>query len=190
MRKSKLDPYCDFIMARLPSKNVCQIANELAKAGCKVSPSTLTQWLKKLGMAEGIEIPQWERGRPKETLTAIFGFLPAEGEHNQELGEFPPFLIALWNASSFWEKLYRENALNNLGIPSDSNTSPLEWNEPDRFANLADLELCVIAFLRSDLPSPPLRGKVVEFEDWLTKLFDLACKLRKEIHQACKARKS
>ena len=188
MKKSKLDPYCDFIVARLPSKNVCQIVSELAEAGCKVRPSTLTQWLKKLGTAEGIKIPQWGRGRPaKKTIPSVLGFLPQEDHGDIAPSQFPIFLFTLQSPSA--DRCLRQTALGTIGFPEGADVLPHEWKEPERFSNLSDLELCLVAFMRSKLPPAPLAASRDEFFAWLTKLMTEACKVRNEIREACKARK-
>ena len=190
MKKSKLDPYREFILKRLQSSNINQIRTALANEGFSVSHSNLCEWIETLATSLGIELPPRVRGRPVKSKPAIFGFLPPEGEQDKGLGAVPHFILILQNIPPELVRQYRKATLDQLGLSNDSNASTFECDSAKRLMNLSDLELCLLALLRSDLPSPPLSNGPKEFKVWFKNLVECAYKLRKEIREACQAQTS
>jgi hypothetical protein len=193
-RKSKLDSYHELIVANLSSRNISQILGELKKAGCKtLSHSNLCSWIDKLPEADGIKIPKRERGRPPNPKPILFGFLPEPREHGREI-EIPLFFVCMQTLPpSFLNlprhyRMLRNITLTALGLPEGIDTAIRQWPDVERFARLSDAELCLLAFLRSDLPPPPFTAESKEIAMWFNELVALASNLRSEICKECRAR--
>lgn len=177
MTKSKFDPYREFILdCRQAGKPIQKIKQELKAQGCPASRSGLTKWLRKLEDSEDIELPPLKRGRPARSKVVGIHFLPRRGSsrHGKSL---PMFMVALQEMPDGVRRNLRDQALEDIGLPQALNLS----GDVDRFNRLSDLELCLLALLRSDLPSPPLASGPNALTDWFAKLVPHACQLRVEI---------
>ena len=77
-------------------------------------------------------------------------------------------------------------ALAEVGVLSTPLTPLSYWSvAPESLATLSDLEICLLAYISSDLPPPPLEKSNDEYGAWLKELIIRACKLRAEIREAC-----
>jgi hypothetical protein len=189
MKKSKLDLHRDFVMQRLQSKtSISKIRRDLAERGCSISHSALSEWIDTTAAAQGIQLPPRKRGRPKKSNPALLAFLPEEGELDPELQTLPVFLFAIQEMPAEIMRSCRNHALEHLGLPKSLIFSSLESNVLERLASLTDVELCLLALLRSDLPAPPLTKGHEKLTRWFYDLVECACKLRSEIREACKTR--
>ena len=184
MKTSKLEPHREFIISRLQSRTpINQVCKELAKQGCPVSRSYLTEWI----VAEGINYIPGKRGRPAETR--LFPLLPHSGEAIQ-INMAHLFFFSLQEGVSENIRIeFRTQSLAALGLPSRS-THPEHWHDLEKYADLSDPELLLMALMRSNLEGPPFAKGGQPMSDWFCKLANLALELRAAIAEAVKRRKS
>ena len=130
MKESKLDKYRDFIWEKLQADiSISQIRQDLATEGCKVSYSYLTEWIEKMLVGLGVEIPERKRGRPKKLKPTMFGILPSEDSPDQASIQIPLFLFALQVTPASVSRKIRDLALIHLELPWGANTHPDGWSE-------------------------------------------------------------
>ncbi len=184
MKESKLDPHREFIVKKLQAQTpINQICKDLAKQGCPVSRSYLTEWI----AAAGINYTPRKRGRP--VGARLFSLLPAAGE-NPQITMAHMFLFSLQEGVPENIRIdFRKQSLDALGLPSCS-MHPDQWDDLERYADLSDPELLLFALLRSDMGAPPFTKGAQPVSDWYRKLAALAMELRVAIAAAIKSRKS
>jgi hypothetical protein len=184
MKESKLDPHREFIVKKLQARTpINRICKDLAKQGCPVSRSYLTEWI----AAVGINYMPCKRGRP--VGARLFSLLPAAGEDPQSACA-PLFLFGLQEGVSEDKNIgLCKMTLSMLLLPSAS-AHPDQWKDLDRYADLSDLELLLLAYLRSDLGAPPFAQGRQPMNDWYWKLATLAMELKEAIAAAIKSHKS
>jgi len=184
MKESKLDPHREFIVKKLQTQTpINQICKDLAKQGCPVSRSYLTEWIDK----SGIKYTPRKRGRP--VGVRLFSFLPAVGEGPQ-INTAHMFLFSLQEGmpENMMIEL-RKQSLAALGLPS-RRMHPEQWDDLERYADLSDPELLLLAFLRSDMGPIPFTQGAQAVGDWYCKLAALAMELRALIAAAIASRKT
>lgn len=184
MKKSKLDPHRELIVNKLQARTpMDQICKDLAKQGCPVSRSYLTEWI----VAAGINYIPRKRGRP--VGARLFSLLPAAGEDLQ-MSMAHMFLFSLQEGMTENIRIsFRKQSLDALGLPSCSK-HPEQWDNLDKYVDLSDPELLLLALLRSDLGAPPFTQGGQSVSDWYCKLATLAMELKLAIALAIKSRKS
>jgi hypothetical protein len=184
MKESKLDPHREFIISKLQARTpINRICKDLAKEGCPVSRSYLTEWI----AAAGISYMPCKRGRP--VGARLFSLLPAAGEDPQ-VNMAHMFLFSLQEGVPENIRIgFRKQSLDALGLPSCS-MHPEQWDDLVRYADLSDPELLLLALLRSDLEAPPFTQGGQAVGDWYCKLAALAMELRASIAAAIASRKS
>lgn len=186
MKTSKLEPYRQYIVEKLHAQmSINQICKNLEKEGCSVSRSYLTEWI----AASGIQYTPRKRGRPSKAGAPVFRVLPAAGENPQSTC-VPLFFFGLQEGVPKDTNIgFCKETLSMLGLPSAS-AHPEQWEDLDRYADLTDLELLLLAYLRSDLGAPPFTQGGQPLNDWYCKLAALAMELREAIAAAIASRKS
>jgi hypothetical protein len=182
MSASKLDQHRDFILQKLQSTSVSQICRDLVEEGCEVSRSYLTEWIEKTAAAQKIKIPLRKRGRPIKSIPAIFSFLPPGG-NGPGSATIPQFLLALQEMPTATTRQIRDLALVSLELPVAADPVSSDPIMLKRLAKLTDVELFLLALLRSDLPAPPLAHGHEELTLWFNALAECVSGLRLEIRK-------
>lgn len=186
MKESKLNPHREYIVnelqARTPINRICK---KLEEQGCHVSRSYLAEWI----AAAGIKYTPRKRGRPSKVVARILPLLPSAGKDPQSASA-PLFLFGLQEGVPVEKnRSYCKMTLDMLSLPSAS-SRPDQWEDLDQYANLSDLELLLLAYLRSDLGAPPFAQGVQPLTDWYFNLVALAMELRQAITEAIASRKT
>jgi hypothetical protein len=182
MKTSKLDPHREFILNKLNERTpIYRICKDLVKKGCPVSRSYLTEWIEK----SGVHYTPNKRGRPPGTR--LFHFLPDAGEYPQ-FGMAQMFLLTLQKGAppELMTGLLRQTLIA-LDLPSYS-MKPEQWENLERFADLSDVELLFLTYLRSDFQESPFGQGSQQISDWYCKLAAQAMELREAIKAAVSER--
>jgi len=178
-RKGKLTPYASQIHRLLrQGATALAIWKELQRLEVPVSYEGVRKWIKS-NPIDGITLNG--PGRPPSVESSRFNFLP---EELAIVGQPPTpfFLLPLVAIVSETEGIRMEEtkkAFGQLCLPFDEARPRSEWIIPAQpLANLSDMEYCLIAYLISDMPSPPLGGITENFETWFGTLMIAAWRLK------------
>lgn len=188
-RKGKLTPHAHRIHRMLrQGETALAIWKELQRLQVPVSYEGVRKWIKS-NPIDGITLNG--PGRPKSVESGRFDFLPIEIPI-VGLPQTPVFLLPLVAILSATEEIRMEvtkQAFCKLGLAFDETRPRSEWIIPaQRLVNISDLEYCLVAYLISNLPSPPLGGISQQFEDWFGKLMVGAWRLKDAVHLGCDMR--
>lgn len=185
MNPSQLESHRSFILQKvhegLPINRICI---ELKKLNCSISRSYLKDWI----LRSGIQYTPLKRGRPPKCVRCRISLLPPTTSPQQTIAT-PLFLFGL-NEEASAELMVgtRKSTLESLGLPSYS-SPPAKWPDLQGYADLSDLELLFLAFLRSGLEAPPFAEGGQALDGWYQQLVTLAIDLREEITVAIESRK-
>lgn len=177
-RKGKLTPYAPRIHRMLhEGATALAIWENLKRLGVPVSYEGVRKWIK-ANPVDGIALKG--PGRPQSIESGQLDFLPVEPPIIG-LPSTPLFLLPFVASVSATEEIRLEvtkQAFRELSLPFADNRPRSEWIIPAQaLANHSDMEYCLVAYLLSDLPSPPL-GSTEDFETWVGKLMVGAWRLK------------
>jgi hypothetical protein len=183
VKKSKLDEHCAWIAKQLAgSASFQEIRDGLAKKGCDVKHETVRKWIK---LNKPVKYKGHKRGRRKSVITSLLTILPDDPKDLKIplLFELAPQLFVHSTPLAFDAKTkVAMDILQNAGIQVDQTLHPRDWLLPAQaLSKLADLELCLLAYLLSELSGPRSRATTVEHQDWSTQLMLLASRLKAKI---------
>lgn len=178
-RKSKITAHAPRIRRLLrEGKTAHTIWKELQSLELSLSYEGLRKWIH-ANPIEGITLNG--PGRPRSIEINPFNFLPAELPDLPST-KAPAFILALIALYSEPEDIRMEvtkRAFWQLGLPFDEELPRTEWFLPaQRLIQCSDLEFCLVAYLVSNLPTPPLGGITLHFEEWFEKLMAGAARLK------------
>lgn len=182
-RRSKIAPHAPLIHRLMrEGKNARAIwkqLNELEEIS-HVSYEGVRRWIHANPVA-GITLNG--PGRPAETNS--FDFLPQLSD--LPTAKAPAFLLPFATIYAEPENIRLEvtkRAMWQLGLPYHESVPRMEWILPaDRLARCSDLEFCIVAFMVSNLPPPPLDGIAQHYEEWLAKLMAGATRLKEAVKE-------
>lgn len=184
-RKSKLDDHAALIRELLQKgANVTEIWEELNPNHLSVSRERVRKWIA-AHPEKGVVMKG--RGRPKATSSELFRFLPDDPCSGQPPFRAPLFFLPLLDIFTSSEEIRTEvtkRAFGTMGLPFDENISRSDWAIPAHLlAKGTDLEITLVAYLLSDLPSPPLGGITQNFDTWMDQLIGGASRLKAAIRR-------
>ena len=182
-RKSKLDLHAPLIRELLQNgANVTQIWEVLSPNLLSVSRERVRKWVA-AHPAKGVVMKG--RGRPKAISSELFRFLPDDPSSGQPPFKASLFLLPLLEIFSSSEELRTEvtkRAFGTMGLPFNENIPRSDWAIPAHLlAEARDLEITLVAYLLSNLPSPPLGGITQKFDIWMDQLIQGASQLKAAI---------
>jgi len=188
-RPSKLTPHAPRIQRlMLEGATALAIWEDLKTLEVPVSYEGVRKWIKS-NPVDGVSLKG--RGRPRSVEAGRFDFLPDTFSVACPL-QTPVFMLPFLAIFSGTEEIRLEltkRAFGQLGLPFDEVLPRTEWVLPAlRLANLSDLDYCIVAYLVSDLPSPPLGGITQHFDAWFAQLMVGACRLKTAVKQECDIR--
>jgi len=178
-RRSKIAPHASMIHRLLrEGESVLAIHKQLEDLQVSVSYEGLRKWVH-ANPVEGVVLNG--PGRPRSGDTSPFDFLP-ENLSEISAAKPPAFLLpfaALYAEPESIRLEVTKRAMWQLGLPYHDLVPRTEWILPaDRLARCSDLEYCIVAYMVSNLPPPPLDGITLHYEEWLAKLMSGATRLK------------
>lgn len=176
-RKSKISPHASQIRRLLrEGKTIRAIWKQLNELE-EVSYEGLRKWIHD-NPIEGITLNG--PGRPPSIEFNSFDFLPEPPD--PPTAKIPAFLLPFAAIYAEPEEIRSEvtkRAMWQLGLPYHDSVPRKEWILPaERLVGCSDLEYLIVTYLVSDLPSPPLDGITLHYEEWLVKLMTGAMRLK------------
>jgi len=183
-RKGKLTPHAARIHRMLrEGATALAIWKHLQRLEVPVSYEGVRKWIQS-NPIDGITLNG--PGRPPSVESSRFSFLPEEipivGQPQTPLFLLP--LVVIVSATEEIRMEVTKRAFGELALPFDETRPRSEWIIPaPSLANLSDMEYCLVAYLISDLPSPPLGGITQHFEAWFGTLMVAACRLKDAVKQ-------
>lgn len=154
----------------------------LKERGVKVAYETLRKWDSDHPATGEGAFRKLGPGIPKTIKPPLFKFLPDDPFTDSSPHPIPPIfmpLLKICSSDGIIRSLITQEAFAAMGIPVDASVPRQDWILPVKIlAKFSDLELCLMAYFLSDLPSPPLDKNAQDFGIWLERLTAHACKLR------------
>ncbi len=189
IRKGKLTPYASQIHRKLrDGSKALAIWKDLKRQKVSVTYEGVRKWIH-ANPIEGVCLGS--PGRPQSAGTNRFDFLGGESPM-YGLPSAPAYLLPFLAIYARPEDVRLEvtrRAFFQLGLRYDEDLHRTEWMlSAGKLKSLSDLEYCLIAYLVSDLPSPPLDGIDLHFESWFEKLTFGAKRLKSAASQGCDIR--
>ena len=184
MRTSALEPHTAWITKQLQNgASIQQIRDRLAaEKGCDLHHESVRKWIKSRKL---IKYEGRKRGRRKTVFPAILSFLPensADLEIPQLLELAPKILSGSLNSVLDAKSTVAIDLLDGVGIHVDQTIPPHAWPLSARtLSRLSDLDVFLLAYLLSDIASPPTRGTSEEYRSWLRQVLLLACQIKTKI---------
>lgn len=188
-RRGKLTPHAPLIHRMLcEGSTAFAIWKHLKRLDVPVTYEGVRKWINS-NPVDGITLKG--PGRPPAIDSGRLDFLPVEPPI-VGLPLTPLFLLPFVAVISANEEIRMEvtkRAFGELALPFDDDRSRSKWIIPAQpLANLSDMEYCLVAYLVSDLPSPPLGGNTQDFETWVGKLMVGAWRLKDAVNRGCDIR--
>lgn len=157
-------------------KSIRQTWIALKAEGVVVAYDTLREWL---GKNPGSAVmPKLGKGRRKSPESPLFRVLPRDGEPITANSQYPALFTAFLNCPEDFRMHVLKEALEKSGVDFDPCAHFEDLLVPGPLlAQLGDLEICLLAYLLSNLPAPvghPERG----FPDWANVLTIRAARLK------------
>ena len=181
MRKSKLDAHTAWITNELLNgTSIMEIRDGLATMDCDVKHETVRKWIKSRKL---VKFVAHKRGRPKSKSDVSFCILakvPTEDEKKEPL----PACLMLFSVfvRSNDDGTCAAEALAQIGIVVDPKVPKREWILPAaRLKALKDLELCLLAYLVSDMQVPPVEAHYPVLAEWFSELIGITGRLKTAI---------
>ena len=182
MKKPKLNRHAELIhRIYRGKKSVRQTWIALKAEGVVVAYDTLRDWL---GNNPGpAVIPKFGKGRRKSPESPLFRLLPGDGEAISANNQFPALFTTFLNCPDDFRMHVLKEALEKSGVDFDPCADFEDLLIPGPLlAQLGDLEICLLAYLLSNLPAPVGQPER-DFPDWAKVLTIWAAKLKAKFRE-------
>lgn len=157
-------------------KSIRQTWIALEAEGVPVAYDTLRAWLGK-NPAPTV-MPKFGKGRRKSPESPLFRLLPRDGEAISANSQFPALFTTFLNSPDDFRMHVLKEALEKSGVDFDPCADFEDLLVPGPLlAQLGDLEICLSAYLLSNLPAPVGQPER-DFPDWAKVLTIRAAKLK------------